>query len=513
MKKAEEPLKGYYLPEKLRNQAFNEKIEEIGGLEIQLLDLDAEDVRTVVNSLKRESIKNRDLADIATSIQKTKEKWESPAYIKRKEMLEVIPELTGHSREQIEFYTFGALERTNLDKIKELQNKEIGSEVLSGPVSMDGVKSEGHLPFLERLKLAVSRWFGKGLKESQPSLISNITPSNVAGLIEISSILYSLLAKSSTLVKTPSEQPVFAPSFVSSLEKEDPELTSNIAVLNWKGGNKRIEDIVYQESDIVNAVGSNKTIEAVKKEVENLKSTRGTYHGAKFGLEFIGEEFLESESSVAEMAKLAVIDGIGHEGYACHSPAFGVYVEGGKKDAKMFAKELKNQAELIDMKIPQGKVFQAKQEQDLPTMIMEDLIGDGEMYKSKDTIVQYSPEAKFNPTCRNRVIRVMPVSGLGEVKRNLKKFQENYKRNILQTIGIAVPQERLEKMASELGKIGITNIRELGGVHFPKAGETWDGKIPIREFKVDDPIRYTSMSSNIDRELNNNLERVALYEG
>ncbi|MGY5878862.1 MAG: acyl-CoA reductase [Candidatus Thorarchaeota archaeon] len=513
----EEIHRGYYLPEEL-DKEIQKRIEEINGVKVELLNLDRANIEKIIRTLKKNQmyLETRCLDDIVDSIASVLNDWSIDSTYERKErVMEVLPKLTGHSKEQLEFYSLGTFESMDLLKVKELikkiESNTIGKEIFKEFVSLGDVKLRGYASPAIKIKLGVSTLFGPASDERQPILITNVTPSNVTGLLEVGSVLYSALSKAATIVKTPSKQPIFGPAFLESLEEKDLELASTIAILNWQGGDHNIEDIIYRNSDIVNVVGDNETISAVKTRVEDIKETRGTYHGAKIGLEIIGSEYPNSQFSIEELATLVIIDIAGHEGYACHSPAFGVFIEGSKDRAKVFSEELKNQAEIIDNKIPQGRYFQSLREQFLLPMLVDSKISDKEIYKSGYTIIEYSPQLEFNPMCRNRTIRIMPISNISEVISGLNNFQRRYGENMLQTTGIAVSNSRLEEISDKLGRIGVTNIRALGGVNFPKAGETWDGKIPIREFKVDDPVRYTSIPSDINNELSVNLNRVTKY--
>ncbi|MEE9409825.1 MAG: acyl-CoA reductase, partial [Candidatus Heimdallarchaeota archaeon] len=74
----------------------------------------------------------------------------------------------------------------------------------------------------------------------------------------------------------------------------------------------------------------------------------------------------------------------------------------------------------------------------------------------------------------------------------------------LQTIGIAIPNERLfeQKIAKKLGKVGFSSPRVVGSVCIPRLGETWDGNYPIYEYYIPDFIHWESINTaNISDEI------------
>ena len=78
----------------------------------------------------------------------------------------------------------------------------------------------------------------------------------------------------------------------------------------------------------------------------------------------------------------------------------------------------------------------------------------------------------------------------------------------LQTVGVAIPNNRLLSFANAVGEIGVANIRTISSMTLQKPWEPWDGKFPVHELFEHDSIRWVSISTrDIDKELRTFLKR------
>jgi len=78
----------------------------------------------------------------------------------------------------------------------------------------------------------------------------------------------------------------------------------------------------------------------------------------------------------------------------------------------------------------------------------------------------------------------------------------------LQTVGVAIPNNRLIPFADAIGEVGATNIRTISSMTLQKAWEPWDGRFPLHELFENDNVRWVSIdTSDIDKEIKTALER------
>jgi hypothetical protein len=93
------------------------------------------------------------------------------------------------------------------------------------------------------------------------------------------------------------------------------------------------------------------------------------------------------------------------------------------------------------------------------------------------------------PSPQFRAITVKPVNTIEEIPELVRPFHR-----FLQTIGVAIPLERLLPFADAMGACGATNIRVLGEMTLQTSWEPWDGRFPLEELLRDDGSSWVSIS-------------------
>lgn len=487
-------LKGYYLPKIFHGleEKLDKKEIKVNGYKVSIPRVNRGFMRTVSLKLKEIStqIHSRyDVEDIANVVGKVKDKWVDENYDKRIISLELLPKLTGLTKELIIFYQFGTIKKMDTAAVRFLSKLEFDKKILDKFVYLDeaNIWLKSFTSSLGKLKV---RGIMRKLRDIK--LVTYITPSNVPGLIEALTIFLGMVQRAGTIIKTPSKQPIFGPLFAESVREVDEEIAESFAVLPWKGGDPKIEDVLFENSDAVSVIGSTESTESVKLKIENLnnegKFTKGCYHGGKFGLNVISKEL-----AIEEVAALSVIDGIGYEGYMCSSPAFGFFVEeGGPLSPYEFAEKMHEYAEKIGKIIPQGEIFKRYRMQTLSKYIsLESTEKIKVLVSSDNNAVVYSEKIELVPDGQNRLFKVYPVKDIKAIIRGLGKW-----RDYLQTIGIAIPNEQVFKFAEKTGKLGVSNLRVAGTVTLPRLGEAWDGYYPVLECAIkEDIIHWVSINA------------------
>ena len=102
-----------------------------------------------------------------------------------------------------------------------------------------------------------------------------------------------------------------------------------------------------------------------------------------------------------------------------------------------------------------------------------------------------------------RVIRVKPVSDIMDIPKIVRPLGQ-----FLQTVGVAIPNDRLLAFAEKMGDVGATNFRTISSMTLQKPWEPWDGRFPIHELFELDGIRWVSINTdNIEKDIELALER------
>jgi len=488
-------LKGYYLPKSLKSlekeMEFTEK--KVNNKTILTPNINSQNIANIVTELKenrKKYLSEMPLTEIALAYGNVSRKWADNKYEKKKLALELLPLLTNLSSELIEFYQFRSIYKIDEKTINFLSTLNLPPEVFKQFTPIEGANTyvRAYAGFRDKLSLKNISQNDKELE-----LVTYITPSNVPGFIESLGIFIASIVKAAGLIKTPSVQPLFAPLFAESVAEQNKEIGETIAVIPWAGGDESIEDIIFRNSNVVSVVSSTQTAMSVKNRIDKLNregnSIKGCYHGGKFGIELIGREM-----ATKDVAGLAALDGIGYEGYMCGSPAFGFFVEeGGDLSPIEFAEALAGEMEKLSKSIPQTNFFRKLRDVKIGEIISRpEFDGGQKIYTSPKNNFAVIFESKFNlnPIGQNRLIRVFGVKSLEEVIDKMKPWKE-----YLQTAGVALGNDRIQKIAELMGKTGFSNIRVAGTVALPRLGEAWDGNYPIYEFYIPDSIQWTSINA------------------
>lgn len=496
-------IEGYYLPPSLEHLEEDLEFErqDVDDFTIFLPKIDPEFIKEVVSKLRKrhdQYMARIEMEKIAETYEKVALKWKDQSYEPKKIAFELLPELTNLSPEIIEYFQFRSIYRFTKKVTHYLAEMQPPQQALDQFVEIKDTQTmlRGYGGFLDKLR--ARRALKKGKKE-EIKLVSYITPSNVPGFIESLGMFLAHSAKASGLIKAPSSQPIFAPLFAKSIAEVSPDLGKTLAVLPWRGGTRSIENVVFRASDAISVVSSSKTAQSVEHRIDKLKkegySVRGCYHGSKFGFDIISKEYISRD-----VAGLAVLDGIGYEGYMCSSPAFGFFVEeGGSKNPKDFAKMMEQEARELSDIFPQSPFFQRSRKFQMADVFANSKVHDAEIYgkSANDFSIVYEPQPRLDPTCQNRLFRVMPLEQLQNILKKLKPWQA-----VLQTAGIAIPHERLLDFAEKAGRMGISNFRVIGTVTLPRLGEAWDGNLPVVEFYSPHLIHWCSINClDVDEEI------------
>ena len=192
--------------------------------------------------------------DILICIDQAVQRWLDPDSQERQEAEARLPKTTGLSPAMIRHVLPLIFREYRAAKIETLCVDELGC-----------------LEVLDRFVPSVS-----GQKRAcGPPLITHVLAGNVPGA-GLDSVIFSLLVKSATLVKSSSAEPVLPALFARSIQDIDPNLGACLSVVSWPGGNVELEDLAYGRADIVVASGADASLAAIRNERAGSLSATGT---------------------------------------------------------------------------------------------------------------------------------------------------------------------------------------------------------------------------------------------
>lgn len=444
-----------------------------------------------IKTARQEYLRTHDIPAVLDTIDTVNALWRDPAYHGRKTAREVLPAVTGFSIEMIESwgfdFFFDILKKENLPLAGKRQAQEY---TVFSPCGDGLVKAYGK-PHITH-------------SNYEPEVIGHICAGNILGLAAFEMVMDKLV-DAATWVKVPTEEPVFGALYAKSIEEVDPELAHSIAVLPFGSENAFVQDFLFSQSDLVRATGGEHARRSLTELAEKHQvPLAGHWH--KFSFMVIARDFLSNQAS--EIAELASLDVCAWDQQGCFSPQE-IYVEtGGNVSPKEFAALLAVEMEKTTRALPKGTNSGKMQVLDgYYQYFTKETMGEPvKLFPSKNhqwLVIYDEKNQNCEPSSLYRMIRVKPVVDIMELPQRVKPLGA-----FLQTVGVAIPQDRLLAFADAMGQAGVTNIRTVSGMTLQKAWEPWDGRFPLQELFEHDGVHWTSIDTkDIDAEIKNALKR------
>jgi len=468
--------------------------EDVGGIKLKKPVFTVDALGKIIDDIKK--IRKQYLLAIGIPkvidvIGQVNDLWMDPKYKGRKIAREVLPTVTGFSVEMVESWGF--------DHFLRVIKKE--NLPLFGKLKPDDYK------IFTKLGDGLVKAYGKAeISHSNydPEVIGHICAGNILGLAAFEMVMDKLV-DAATWVKVPSEEPVFGALYAKSIEEIDPQLAYTIAVLPFESSNNVVKDFLFSKSDIVRATGGEQARRSLSEVSEKYRiPVAGHWH--KFSFITIAREYLDERAS--EIAELVSLDVSAWDQQGCFSPQE-IFVEtGGNVSPMKFAELLAEEMETTSRALPKGSKSGKMQVLDgYYQYFKKEMMGEPVKIFSSPThqwlVIYDENTANLEPSPLFRVIRVKPVNDIMEIPRIVKPIGE-----FLQTVGTAIPDNRLIPFADAMGEAGATNIRTISSMTLQKAWEPWDGRFPLHELFEQDNVRWVSIDTHdVDKELKTALER------
>lgn len=397
----------------------------------------AELTRTINQLLNaQEQLVRRPVKDILASIDRVVTRFLAPSSSERQDAEVHLPGETGLSPEMIRYTLPFIFREYRAPRLSALLQDELGS-------------------------LAVLDDFSNNRRVISPRLISQVLASNLPGA-GLDGLIFSLLLKSATLVKTSSSASLLPMRFARALAEVDPELATSLSVVTWPGGHTVLEKIAFGRADVVIVSGSEQTLAAIRPQV------RGQLigYGHKVSFSIIAKEAL---ADTPEVARQTAYDVMLFDQQGCLSPQI-IYVEqGGSVSPKEFAAHLSQALAHWEHVVPRGRI---PQEARVAIRRVRDetewqaLAGkESALYASPngtEWTVAYEADPAFAPSPLYRTIRVKPLTTFAQLDELLISWRPH-----LEAVGVAVSPERLPGLATMLGQMGVSRVCPIGTMQTP----------------------------------------------
>jgi len=290
------------------------------------------------------------------------------------------------------------------------------------------------------------------------------------------SIMFGLLTRSAQFLKCASGSTFLPRLFAHSIYDADPKLGACLEIAKWRGGNHELESALFAEADCVTATGSDETLETIRKKLPLRTRFLGYGHRVSFG--FIAGEVLTG-SRTKKVVSATADDVVAWNQLGCLSPHV-IYVQaGGDTAAEHFAQLLADELERREASEPRGEILTEESAAIASRRAIYEIRAahspeTTRHWRSKDSTawtVIFEADARFQLSCLNRFIYIKPVSDLKAVLENADAV-----RGKISTVGIAVPDETVAEVATQLARWGAARICPLGQMQNPPLAWRHDGR-------------------------------------
>ncbi len=412
-------------------------------------------------TLKRNRLRylaERSTPSLIRTIANIAEHWTYPNYPIREYTLTKGPEKTGFPAEVLEAGLMDFMREINEENLQALVEQDLGHlRRLDEPCGNESDRSG------QRMGMAVG-----------PELILHITGGVLPNGV-FTNIILGILTKSAQLIKCASEAAFLPRMFAHSIYDTDPKLGACLEIAEWSGGDQDLEEAVYAETDLVTAMGSDKTISQIRKRLP--QSIRYLDYGHKVSVGYIAKSALQG-FGIRTLLNKTVDDIVAWNQLGCLSPHV-IYVEENPELPPIqFAERLANQLKKREEEFPRG-ALSAKQAALITTRrsfydIRAAHVPGTVYWKSEDSTdwtVVFEEDPLFQLSCLHRFIYVKRVENLREVIAGLEKVHGR-----VSTVGLAASPTESPEIVKTLAHWGVTRICPLGSMQKPSLSWRHDGR-------------------------------------
>ncbi|MAZ49626.1 MAG: hypothetical protein CME65_13785 [Halobacteriovoraceae bacterium] len=290
----------------------------------------------------------------------------------------------------------------------------------------------------------------------------HITASNVAlGMID--SLLMGVFTKNQNIVKLSDETKLAGGLIQESLKEFAPSIESQIYFINYRGGDRSVEDILFKNIDAVIAWGGESMVDSVSKRLPS--HVKFIKHGPKISFHVISKEGLK-ELDYA----LLVQDITLYHQQACANSQ-NIYLEQGI-DKAQFLKNIQEKWSYQRNTLDADSAVELLKESQLD-LYREFKQGEAGIHKENLSI---SPSDNLfpEPTALNGHIRIKTFSKVEELAKNLAPF-----RPYLQTCGLQTTSLERDHYLKVLSHIGVNRFTSVGHMLIPMSGSPHDGEFNL----------------------------------
>lgn len=331
---------------------------------------------------------------------------------------------------------------------------------------LDGVDGPAALDIFETAKTPQAR-----LDPQAPPPVWVVLASNLPALA-VQPLLCALAAGRPVLIKSASDEPLFAPAFVDSLCQHAPALRDRLIAATWTGGDQAIESAVLDRVSRVVAYGGGETLASLRRRVAQRPAVELVAHGPKISLGLVDHETIGRSNSLCLATDALARDIALFDQRGCLSIQ-AIYTDG---DVDLLATSLADALERLAPTWPMGpsagRGSIVRQVRDAALMAGARVLPTA--FEHGTVLVE--PGLELRPSPGHRVVRVHCLDALEQLAPHLESW-----RGGLQ--GVAAAGSRALDVARDLTALGVSRVAPAGALQSPDVS-TWrnGGLAPLAAF-------------------------------
>jgi hypothetical protein len=337
---------------------------------------------------------------------------------------------------------------------------------------------EGELGHSERLDHFIAalpdQRSGRVALARGPEMLLHIAAGNLPSPT-VMSIILGLLVRSAQFVKCASGASLLPRLFAHSLYETEPKLAACLEIAEWRGGRDDLETVLFSEADCVTVTGEEKTLAAIRSRLPPRVRFLGYGHRVSFG--YLAHEAL-SLHNARTLSALAAEDVVAWDQQGCLSPHLFYAERGGRIAPEQFAEMLADELARREETEPRGKITMQEAAAITARRGLYEVRAAASMNTrcwtspgSTAWTVIYEADPQFQFSCLNRLVYVKEVTTLHDTLKAAEVV-----RSRVSTVGLAAPEPRAQRIATELARWGVPRICPLGQMQRPPLTWRHDGR-------------------------------------
>lgn len=366
---------------------------------------------------RRAVLGRRSVREIVDVLDRAAARWLDRDYPPRWQAIDDIAFVTGFSPEMVEHA---------------IEEEQVSSR---GPHLWEALRSElGEPEFLDGFR--PNRRLGGFSRAHGPELVGAIFSSNIPALPHLE-IMRSFLVKSACLGRVSAGEPIFLARYAETLQELDPDLASCLAVCYWERGDDELEREFLRSIDYLVAYGGDAQIQCLM--AQRPPGLDATWHGHRLGFQFVAREALahppESEAT-RRLARALTYDFTIFDGFACLCPQMCIVEEGGQTTPRQLAELCAAELARWARELPPRRLDLAEASRKHTYRALLLMSEAREVIAAPDDaayLVTFEAMRDFEPTCGERLMRVVPVAG----EQDLDRLVGRLPRQVLQCAAVA----------------------------------------------------------------------------